>query len=324
MKCTAGTTRGRSESNVGLADDSHILVGEELPAKNFKGYFVARFDQPIVTGGITRGGGRPLPIYGGEGMELSGWAQFDKSVKVINARIGVSFISIDQARRNLDLEIPDHQDLETTARQTRVAWADKLDRMRITGATEQNLTVAYSGYAHTLVYPYEISENVGTATSPKWRYYSGYLDKVVDGISYSGYSIWDTFRAATAWQLFVALERVPDMITSMLQDYTQGGWLPMWKNIVETNIMVGTHADSIIAQAMRAGVTGFDYDLAWKAVRKDAFTPPERDTELRYDDRDEHTPQEVRAGLTEYEAIGWVADDLHAESGSRTLDYACE
>lgn len=74
---------------------------------------------------------------------------------------------------------------------------------------------------------------------------------------------------------------------------------------------------------MAIGVKGFDYDLAWQAVRKNAFTPPDRDTELRFEDREEHTPQEVRAGLTEYMELGYVADDLHSESGSRTLDYAC-
>ena len=44
----------------------------------------------------------------------------------------------------------------------------------------------------------------------------------------------------------------------------------------------------------------------------------------RFEDREEHTPQEVRAGLTEYMSLGYVASDLHSESGSRTLDYACE
>lgn len=114
------------------------------------------------------------------------------------------------------------------------------------------------------------------------HYYSGYTDKVEAGVSYTGYSIWDTFRAETAWLLFLAPERVPGMITSMLQDYQQGGWLPMWKNIVETNIMIATNADSIIAQALSAGVDGFDVDLAWEAVKKDATIAPDRDTELRY------------------------------------------
>ena len=205
----------------------------------------------------------------------------------------------------------------------------------------------YSSYAHTLVYPYEIHEP--TPSGP--AYYSGYLNKIVSGESYSGYSLWDTFRAQTAWLLLVAPERVAGMINSMLQDYEQGGWLPMWKNLVETNIMVGTHADSVIAQAISAGVKGVDWNRAWKAVEKNSFTPPDRDTELRlansllfdsdqvgssqiksrsmvltarFIDREEHTPQEVRAGLTEYMKIGYVAHDLHDESASRTLEYACE
>lgn len=35
---------------------------------------------------------------------------------------------------------------------------------------------------------------------------------------------------------------------------------------------------------------------------------------------------EVRAGLSSVynvEGKGWVADDVHSESASRTLDYAC-
>lgn len=275
-----------------------------------------------MRGGTSRRG-RVSDSPSAEGTEVSAWATFAAGTESVTARVGVSFISIEQARRNLDLEIPDAQALEDTSRLTRAEWVAKLDSLRLQGATARNRTVAYTGYAHTLVYPYEVSENTGTLERPAWKYYSGYLDRVVDGISYSGYSIWDTFRAATAWQLFTAVERVPAMITSMLQDYEQGGWLPMWKNIVETNIMVGTHADSVVAQAMSAGLKGFDYDLAWKAVRQDAFTPPDRDTELTFFDREEHTPQEVRAGLTEYMEIGYVAEDLHAESGSRTLDYAC-
>lgn len=127
---------------------------------------------------------------------------------------------------------------------------DKFKSIEVTGATPSNLTVLCTGLAHTLVYP---NEQYELSASGKPHYYSGYTDKVEEGISYTGYSIWDTFRAQTAWLIFMAPERVPGMITSMLQDYQQGGWLPMWKNIVETNIMIATNADSIIAQAMRAG-----------------------------------------------------------------------
>jgi putative alpha-1,2-mannosidase len=140
-----------------------------------------------------------------------------------------------------------------TSFQTRSAWSQKLDALTVTGATPHNLTVLYTSFAHTLVYPYSISENTGTLTTPSWSYYSGYLDQVVPGLSYSGYSIWDTFRAETAWLLLMVPELVGGMIQSMLADYVQGGWLPMWKNLVESNIMVGTHADVLIAQALEAG-----------------------------------------------------------------------
>lgn len=141
--------------------------------------------------------------------------------------------------------------MEITSNKTRAQWGDKLDRLQVTGGSPSNNTVLYTSYAHTLVYPYEISE----PTPDGMAYYSGYLDKVVPGISYSGYSIWDTFRAQTAWLILTCPERVGGMIQSMLQDYKEGGWLPMWKNIVESNIMVGTHSDSVIAQAMIAGMS---------------------------------------------------------------------
>jgi putative alpha-1,2-mannosidase len=156
--------------------------------------------------------------------------------------------------RNLDLEIPDGQTLEQTSSNTRSEWAEKLDMLNISNphSHPERSTVLYTSFAHTLVYPYEVHEP--TPDGP--AYYSGYLDKVVPGQSYSGYSIWDTFRAETAWLILTCPERVGGMITSMLQDYEQGGWMPMWKNLVESNIMVGTHSDSVIAQAIQAGESG--------------------------------------------------------------------
>ncbi|KIR34315.1 alpha-1,2-mannosidase [Cryptococcus deuterogattii MMRL2647] len=314
----------------------HILVGTALPASNFKTYYVARFSKPFKTFGISHHGQveRGLGETRGEGEVLAGWVGFEEEEEVmVDVKVGVSFISVEQAGRNIDLEIPHTQSLSTTSYQTRSLWAEKLDRLSVSGATPQNLTVLYTSVAHTLVYPYEIHECVPVDQDAEgkgkgkdeWQYFSGYLNRSTPGLSYSGYSLWDTFRAQTAWLLLLAPSIVPSMLASMLQDYREGGRLPMWKNLVETNIMVGTHADAVLAQAMEAGVEdfgGFGKEKVWEAVREDAFTPPERDTELRYFDREEGTPQEARAGLTEYMALGYVAADLHSEAGSRTLDYA--
>lgn len=116
-------------------------------------------------------------------------------------RVGVSFISIEQARRNLDQEIPDGQNVEETATKTHTAWKDKLDLIKIEGnaVTRENLTTFYTAFYHTLQvvfiimafipklikrlkYPYEQDED--------GRYYSGYDDTVHEGASYTGYSIW--------------------------------------------------------------------------------------------------------------------------------------
>ncbi|KAH7902833.1 family 92 glycosyl hydrolase, partial [Hygrophoropsis aurantiaca] len=212
-------------------------------------------------------------------------------------------------------EIPDGTSLEDTARTTRSAWAEKLDRIKLKGATKADKQTFYTGFFHTLQYPYEQSED--------GQYYSGYDAAVHEGNSYTGYSNWDTYRAEWAWLILFAPERIPGMVQSMLQDYKEGGWLPMWKNIIETNIMVGTHADSLVAEAVLKGMTGFDLDTAWDAVYKDATIPPVNDTTTVYADRQENVDYEVRAGLSSvYEQKGWVADDIHSEAASRTLDYS--
>lgn len=153
-------------------------------------------------------------------------------------------------------------------------------------------------------------------------YYSGFDDKVHQGIAYTGYSIWDTFRAEWAMINLFAPERVNDMVTSMLQSYEQSGRLPMWQNLVETNIMIGTHSSSLIAESLAKGFNKFNLSLAWEAIYKDAMVPPVNDTTTMYYDREEGTDYEARAGLTTYMANGWVAALKTSEAGSRTLEYA--
>ncbi|KAJ7499911.1 glycoside hydrolase family 92 protein [Mycena latifolia] len=284
-------------------------------ASHFRGYFCARFDTAFAAWGVVQNGSVRVGAEAAEGSLLSGYARFVEGARVVNVRVGVSFISVEQARRNLESEIPDGVQLEETARKTRTAWAEKLDRIALEGATEEDKEVFYTAFFHSLQYPYEQDEG--------GHYYSGYDNKVHKGESYTGYSIWDTFRAEWAWLILFAPERVPGMITSMLQDYQEGGWLPMWKNIVETNIMVGTHADSLVAEAVVKGVNEFDMELAWEAAYKDGTVPPQNDWNTTYSDREENVGYEVRAGLSSvYAEKGWVADDVHSESASRTLDYA--
>ncbi|KAI5115924.1 hypothetical protein M0805_004036 [Coniferiporia weirii] len=292
-----------------------FIIGPNA-APSFAGYFVARFDAPFSSWGTVSNTSIYPNSSDGTGKMLSGYVRFARRTRTINVRVGVSFISIDQARQNLDHEVPDECTFEETAYKTRMAWKEKLELIEIEGATKENLTTFYTGFYHTLQYPYEQHEG--------GKYYSGYDNLVHEGESYTGYSIWDTFRAEWAWEILFAPERIPGMVTSMLQDYKEGGWLPMWKNIVETNIMVATHADVLVAEAILKGFGDrINVTLAYEAVRKDATVPPVGDSYIEYADRQENVGYEVRAGLDSvFSEKGWVADDIHSESASRTLDYA--
>ncbi|MDA3627162.1 GH92 family glycosyl hydrolase [Saccharopolyspora sp. WRP15-2] len=300
-----GYNPDRQDSNLG-----------PFKASNFKGYFVARFDTGFDSYGTATGG----TLHEGQGDrtdgDLSAYVRFPSGTRTVQVRIATSFISLQQARANLAAEAPDDRSFEQIAETTRAQWNEKLNRVRLQGATADQQAIFYTSMYHALQYPSENSE--------QGRYYSAYDDEVHSGVSYTGYSLWDTFRAENAFLTLFAPERIDDMVTSMLHDYQEGGWLPMWKNITETNIMVGTNADSVIAEDIAKGFTGFDRNLAYEAVRKDAMTPPDKDTELAYFDRQQGTPVEARAGLTYYEQNGWVAADRTAESASRTLDYAYE
>jgi predicted alpha-1,2-mannosidase len=96
--------------------------------------------------------------------------------------------------------------------------------------------------------------------------------------------------------------------------------MPKWPNPSYTNIMIGTHADSLVAEALRKGFRDFDRQLAWQAVYKDAMTPPDGDITRRWVDREEHTPYEARAGLTYYKQLGYIPTDKTDEAASRTLE----
>ncbi|KAM0712232.1 hypothetical protein Q7P37_011326 [Cladosporium fusiforme] len=298
-------------------------------APNFSGYFVSRFSKPFVEYGVTRGGELFQGAVEGQGEHLGAWARFDSQDGRVEVRTGVSFVSVEQARRNLDIEAPASVSFDDAVETLKEAWLEKLDRVQIEGVNEtaaeyDQKTIFYTGLFHGLQYPSDFSEPLETIEGGRRTWYEGYTDQVREGEDsyYQSWSIWDTFRAEHSLLTFFAPERVNSMMRSLLRIYDWSGRLPVWANIVETNIMIGTHVDAVIANALERNFTDFDVGKAWEAVKKNAYEPPINDTELLYYDREAYTPDEVRAGLTAYKELGYVPNDQWAESGSRTLDYA--
>jgi len=291
--------------------DAH-LSSIRLP--NFKGYFVVRFRQPIHNAGVYQGA---LPVSGKTEItddHVGAYAQFDAQAgSVVEAQVGTSFISIEQARANLDAELP-AWDFDAVRDALKATWNQKLGIATIEGASDDQRHIFYTGLYHALLYPKLFSE--------AGRYYSAFDDKVHIGTSYTAFSIWDTFRAENSLLTLFAPERIDGMIQALLQDYQEGGFMPKWPNPSYTNIMIGTHADSLVAEAINKGFKGFDYQLAYAAVYKDAMTPPDGDTTRRWLDREPHVPYEARAGLTYAKQLGYIPADKISESASSTQEEA--
>ena len=322
-------------------------------APGFRSYFVYRFEyqrqdaDEWIAGFPTDGVGTAhtnatvITIHEGERArwnELGVYAfvRFPTDTAKVRVRVGLSLISESQARYNLDVEMPNGTSVEDVVDELIDAWRSKTDRIQVQGGTDEQKRILYTGIFHASQYPAEHAEPIphsdsailrhGHEDTHKYHYYSGYTDsvhRVKEGLQrYQSWSIWDIYRAQ--WNLLILFEpqRVVDMVRSLLDIYDESGFLPMWSTLAETNIMISTHADSLIAEAALKGVRGFDLEKAWAAVHKDGTVPPEREDELRYEDREEYTPLEVRAGLTFYNQSGYVPLDGWSESTSRTLDYA--
>jgi predicted alpha-1,2-mannosidase len=293
-------------------DRMSAQLGPELPS--FKGYFVIEFDRPLRSYGVWgRGEIHPHAVEQ-YGTQMGAYVNFAvKKNEAVRVRIATSFISIEQARENLRREIPGW-DFKGQVARTRESWQKSLNRIKISGVTDEQRTIFYTALFHCMLFPREFSEY--------GKYYSAFDDRVHEGVSYNDYSLWDTFRALHPLLILIQPERVSPMIRSLLQMYQEGGWMPMWPNPTYTNIMIGTHADAVIADAWVKGFRDYDPALAYEAMRKDAMAPPDGDTTKRWGDRDPWTSFEGRGGLSYFHSLGYLPVDKVNESVSRTIEYS--
>ena len=273
--------------------------------------------------GLLRGAVSPAL---GEGRRRTGWmelrrargayAEFAQAPSEyggsVEVRVGTSFLSVEQARENLRKEIP-AWDFDAVQKKLRATWNEKLDRVQRGRRDGRRAEDESTRRCITRCCIRGCSRSTGGTTRRS-------TTRCTTASRYTAYSIWDTFRAENSMLTLMAPERVPGMITALLQNYKEGGWMPKWPNPSYTNIMIGTHADSLVAEALVKGFKGFDKQTAWDAVYKDAMTPPDGDTTRRWLDREPHTPYEARAGLTYYKQLGFIPTDKTDEAASRTIE----
>lgn len=296
-------------------DIAYAGIGPRAP--HFSGYYVIHFSQPFAGYGTWHDTTTNDLQRSAKGSHCGGYVSFAPGTTLVEVRLGSSFISYGQAETNLNHEIPLKQKFAKTCELVRSQWSAYLNKVNIESNDTAALTNFYTALFRTLQYPREFSEY--------GRYYSAFDGKVHQGVSYNDYSLWDTFRAEHPWLQLIAPERVADMMQSLVQMYAEGGWLPKWPNPTYTAIMIGSHADAVIADAYVNGFRGFNLEKAYEALRKDAFQAPDGDGQLWWGDRARWQGcYESRGGLTNYLRRGWVASDKTAESVSRTLEFALD
>jgi predicted alpha-1,2-mannosidase len=291
-------------------NDSHL--GPELP--NLKGYYVLKFSADFAGFGTWKNDTINENNLSDAGNSVGAYIEFSQKNSPVEIKIGSSFISYEQAEENLNREIAEDKSFAEISKKVKTKWSNYLNKAKIKNASEEDLAIFYTAFFRTLQYPREFSEY--------GRYYSAFDDQIHEGVSYTSFSMWDTFRSEQPWLLLVAPERINDMITALIQMYKEGGWLPKLPNPSYTNIMIGTHSDAIIADAYVNGYRNYDVQTAYQAIRKNAFTPPNNDEKSRWGDRqrwNDSLGYEARGGLTNYMAKGFVADDITSESVARTL-----
>jgi predicted alpha-1,2-mannosidase len=250
----------------------HTWVRSRLSAGARRMFVHAEFDVPARRGGRIR-----RPFW----RTVTGFLEFDAAE--VTMRIATSLISLAQAKRNLDLEIPAGTTFEKVRDDAREAWADLLGRIEIEGATEDQRTTFYSSLYRLFLYPNSAHENTPDGVRhaspvvrrlwPSTRTRTG--AKVVDGEMYVNNGFWDTYR--TTWPAYALLTpgRCGRMIDGFVRQYREGGWISRWSSPGYADLMTGTSSDVAFADAYLKGVRGFDVEAAYEAALKSAtVTPP--------------------------------------------------
>jgi predicted alpha-1,2-mannosidase len=183
----------------------------------------------------------------------------------VGVRVGISYISTEQAKRNLEREIPGWT-FDQVKVNTRAVWNHALGGIQTTGGTEKQRTIFYTALYRSLGRMTDITEG--------GKYYSGYDEKVHDADGHDFYvddGTWDTYRSLHPLQLLLNPRQQEDMVRSYLRMYEQSGWLPSFPEVTgEQAAMIGHHADEFILDTYEKGYRDFDVNEAYAAMRKNA------------------------------------------------------
>lgn len=241
------------------------------------------------------------------GTHVGAWIGFDSGAvsTVVEMYIGLSFVSLDNARLNLKTELWNGKlSFDLALNQTQSEWEGLLGRFEVTGGDEVELVKFYTAAYHAFLAPTTFNDVNGQ--------YLGFDSRVhlmPAGRSwYSDMSIWDTHRTQFPLLALVLPDVMSDIVNSLVLMFQQGGDLPRWPMANGyTGTMSATHADVVVADGYLKGVRGFDVDQAMKALIQSATQPQ------RYAGRE---------NIDEWLKYGYVSYASNHKAAILTLEYA--
>ena len=289
------------------------------PEAAYPVYFVAKFSKPADDFGVWK---KPATYHGVEAqwMGYNGKTRLTEGSKkmvvgdsigtyfsykfekpeTVEVKIGVSYVSIENARENLEQETAS-KTFNDVYKTTYNEWNELLSRIKVEGGTKDDKTVFYTALYHTLIHPNTLNDFNGDYPEIK----TGKIGHT-DGTRFTVFSLWDTYRNLHQLMSLVYPQQQSNMVKSMLDMYDENGWLPKWElNSTETFTMVGDPASIVITDTYLKGIQDFDVQKAYKAMLKSA-------------DQIENNP--LRPGLKDYIEKGYVTTENRG-SVSTTQEY---
>jgi len=271
-----------------------------------KVYFVAQFDEPFSDFGIYDGVKFTKRRITCKSNNLSLHLSFNKKDddKEVNVKLGISHVSIDNARLNLETEVG-NSSFDEILHKAIAKWEEKLSIINIGGGSDHEKSIFYSALYRSFQMPTIFNDVNGE--------YIGFdkkIHKAADFTYYTDLSLWDTFRTIHPLYTLIAKDHQRDMLVSLVLMAEQGGGLPRWPSgNGYTGSMLGSPADITIAGSYLKGITDFDVDLAYEKMKEVALGPTPKGA-----------PNSGRRGIEGYLKYGYCPADKD-QNVSRTLEY---
>lgn len=212
-------------------------------------------------------------LYENYNRELSGddigvfFSYSSDKQEVVEVRMGVSFVSIDNARLNLETELSG-KSFEDVRLEAKNKWNEHLSVVTVEGGTDEQKRIFYSALYHTLIHP-----NIITDVNGEYPSMTNLKTMKSNTERYTVFSLWDTYRNLHQLITLLYPQKQIDMVNSMIGMYKESGWLPKWELYSrETLTMEGDPSIPVITDTYLKGLRGFDIHTAYEAMYKSATT----------------------------------------------------